>query len=51
MREPRAGRSYTVAEIVGHSKGELGLSMTSQYAGKETLEAKAAVVRAVRLPL
>ena len=41
---------FTVAEVVGHAKGELGLSMTSQYAGKETLEAKVACVRAVRLP-
>jgi integrase len=42
---------YTVAETVGHAKGELGLSMTSRYAGRETLEAKAACVRAVRLPV
>jgi hypothetical protein len=41
---------YTVAEVVGHAKGELGLSMTSRYAGRETLEAKAAAVRAVKLP-
>jgi len=41
---------FTVAEVVGHAKGELGLSMTSRYAGRETLEAKAAAVRAVRLP-
>jgi integrase len=41
---------YTVAEVVGHQKGELGLSMTSKYAGRETMEAKAACVRAVRLP-
>jgi hypothetical protein len=40
---------YTVAETVGHAKGELGLSMTSRYAGRETMEAKAACVRAVRL--
>ena len=25
---------------MGHAKGELGLSMTSEYAGRETLEAK-----------
>ena len=42
---------FTVAEIVGHAKGELGLSMTSRYAGKEKLEAKAACVKAVRLPV
>jgi integrase len=41
---------YTVAETVGHAKGELGLSMTSRYAGRETMEAKAACVRAVKLP-
>jgi hypothetical protein len=40
---------YTVAEIVDHQKGNLGLSMTSRYAGRETMEAKAACVRAVRL--
>ena len=34
---------YTVAEVVGHQKGDLGLSMTSRYAGRETLEAKAAL--------
>jgi hypothetical protein len=39
-----------VAEVVGHAKGELGLSMTSKYAGRETMEAKAACVRAVKLP-
>jgi hypothetical protein len=33
-------RRGTVAEVVGHAKGELGLSMTSEYAGRETLEAK-----------
>ena len=42
---------YTVADVVGHAKGELGLSMTSRYAGQETLEAKATCVRAVKLPL
>jgi integrase len=41
---------YTVAEVVGHQKGELGLSMTSRYAGQETIEAKVACVRAVKLP-
>ena len=41
---------YTVADNVGHAKGGLGLSMTSHYAGRETLESKAACVRAVRLP-
>ena len=28
-----------MAEIVGHAKGELGLSMTSRYAGQETMTA------------
>jgi hypothetical protein len=41
---------YTVAEVVGHAKGELGLSMTSKYAGRETMQAKAACVKAVRPP-
>ncbi len=41
---------YTVAEVVGHQKDDLGLAMTSQYAGQETRAAKAACVRAVRLP-
>jgi hypothetical protein len=41
---------YTVAEIVDHQKVNLGLSMTSRYAGRETMEAKAACVRAVKLP-
>jgi hypothetical protein len=41
---------YTVADNVGHAKGGLGLSMTSHYAGRETLEAKAACVGAVKLP-
>jgi integrase len=41
---------YTVAEVVGHQKGDLGLSMTSRYAGRETMEARAACVRAVKLP-
>jgi integrase len=42
---------YTLADNLGHAKGGLGLSMTSHYAGKESLEAKAACVRAVKLPL
>jgi hypothetical protein len=41
----------TVAEVVGHQNGDLGLSITSKYAGRETLEAKAACVRAVRIPV
>lgn len=40
----------TVAEVVGHQKGDLGLSMTSRYARRETMEAKAVCVRAVKLP-
>jgi|SRR5271166_1967482 len=39
---------HTVAEVLGHQKGDLGLSMTSRYAGRETLAAKVACVRAVR---
>ncbi len=35
---------------VSAAKGDLGLSMTSRYAGRETMEAKAACVRAVKLP-
>jgi hypothetical protein len=35
---------------VGHQKGGLGLSMTSRYARREMVEAKAACVRAVKLP-
>ena len=43
---------HTVAEVVGHQKGDLGLSMTSRYAGRETMAAaKAACVRAVNLPI
>jgi hypothetical protein len=42
---------YTVAEVVGHQKGDLGLSMTSRFAGRETMEAKMACVRAVTLPI
>lgn len=34
----------------GHQKGDPGLSATSRYAGRETMEAKLACVRAVRLP-
>jgi len=41
---------YTLAEVVGHQKGDLGLSMTSRYAGRETIAAKPACVRAVKLP-
>jgi hypothetical protein len=41
----------TIAEVVGHDPGALGLSMTARYAGRETLEANAACVRAVKLPL
>jgi hypothetical protein len=41
---------YTVAEVVGHQKGDLGLSMTSRYARREAMEAKAVRVRAVKLP-
>jgi site-specific recombinase XerD len=41
---------WTVADNVGHAKGGLGLSMTSRYAGAETLEAKSKAVEAVRLP-
>jgi hypothetical protein len=41
---------YTVAEVVGHPKGEPGLSMTSKYAEKETLEVKPAAVKALKLP-
>jgi integrase len=40
----------TVAEVVGHEKGELGLSMTSRYAHQEPMSAKMACVRSVRLP-
>jgi integrase len=42
---------YTVADNVGHAKGGLGLSMTSHYAGRESLEAKSKAVEAVKLPL
>jgi hypothetical protein len=42
---------WTIAEVVGHSKAGVGLEMTmSRYSGDESLEAKAAVVGAVRLP-
>lgn len=40
----------TVAQIVGHDTGDLGLSMTAQYAGEEPLEAKAAAIGAITLP-
>jgi len=30
---------HSVAEVLGHQKGDLGLSMTSGYAGRETMEA------------
>jgi len=40
----------TFAEVVGHQKGDLRLSMTSRYAGREGMEANAACVRAVKLP-
>jgi hypothetical protein len=42
---------YTLADNLGHAKGGLGLSMTSHHAGKVSLEAKAACVRAVKLPV
>jgi hypothetical protein len=41
---------YTVADNVGHAKGGLGLSVTSHYAGRKTLEAKSKAVNAVKLP-
>jgi integrase len=40
----------TVAQVVGHDTGGLGLSMTSMYAGEEPLEAKSKAVASVRLP-
>jgi integrase len=40
----------TVAQLVGHDTGGLGLSMTSHYAGEEPLEAKAKAVESIRLP-
>jgi integrase len=40
----------TVAQLVGHDVGDLGLSMTSMYAGQEPLSAKAAAIGAIRLP-
>jgi hypothetical protein len=36
---------YTVAEVVGHQKGDLGLSMTSRCAGRGTMKAKDAIRR------
>jgi integrase len=42
----------TVACLVGHKSGEVdGLSMTARYAGQEPLEALAAAVGAIKLPL
>ena len=42
---------WTIAEVVGHAKEELPLAMTmGRYAGDDSMEAKAACVRAVRLP-
>jgi integrase len=40
----------TVAQIAGHDVGDLGLSMTSMYAGEEPLSAKAKAIGAIRLP-
>jgi hypothetical protein len=31
---------YIVAEVGGHQKGDLGLYMTSRYAGRETMEGR-----------
>ncbi len=43
--------AWTLAEVVGHSREEMPLGMTmGRYAGDHTMEAKAACVRAVRLP-
>jgi integrase len=43
--------AWTLAEVLGHAKSEMPLPMTmGLYAGREGLEAKAACVRAVRLP-
>src|SRR5271166_5542078 len=40
---------WTIAEVVGYAKGEVGLEMTmARYAGDETMEAKRACVEAVR---
>jgi hypothetical protein len=41
----------TVAQIVGHDVGDLGLSMTSMYAGEEPQSAKAKAIGAIRLPI
>jgi len=42
---------WTIAEVVGHAKEEMALSMTmGRYAGDGTMEARAACVRAVKLP-
>jgi hypothetical protein len=40
----------TVAQVGGHDVEDLGLSMTSMYAGQEPLSAKAAAIGAIRLP-
>jgi integrase len=40
----------TVAQLVGHDTGGLGLSVTSMYAGEEPLSAKAKAIGAIRLP-
>lgn len=42
---------WTIAEVVGHAKEEMALAMTMErYAGDGTMEARAACVRAVKLP-
>jgi integrase len=42
---------WTIGQVMGHAGSEMPLPMTmGVYAGKEGLEAKAACVRAVRLP-
>jgi hypothetical protein len=41
---------WTIAEVVGHAKGEVGLEITMRYAGDESLQAKGAVVEAVTRP-
>jgi hypothetical protein len=41
---------YTVAEVVGHQKGDLGFVHDERYAGREAMEAKAACVRALKVP-
>ena len=42
---------YPLTEVMGYQKGDLGLSMTAHYAGRETMEAKAACVPAVKVPV